>query len=68
MANLKLASVLYRRERCDLVEFLCAKFKLSLVPLSGRVPNWEIPSGSDQAQQHQDGSSSVGMELWDAIN
>jgi hypothetical protein len=61
---LKLASVLHRRQRCDLVEFLCAKFKstLSLIPLSGSVANWEIPSGSDQAQHHQDGSSSVGME------
>ena len=62
---LKLASVLYRRQRCDLVEFLCAKFKstLSLVPLSGSITNWEIPSGSDQqhqAQQHQGGSSSPG--------
>ena len=62
---LKLASVLHRRQRCDLVEFLCAKFKstLSLVPLSGSVTNLEIPSGSDQqhqAQQHQGGSSSPG--------
>jgi hypothetical protein len=60
---LKLASVLYRRERCDLVEFLCAKFKLNLVPLSESVANWEIPSGNEQAQQHQEGSSSVGMEI-----
>jgi hypothetical protein len=62
---LKLASVLYRQKRCDLVEFLCAKFKstLSLVPLPGSVANWEIPSGSDQAQQHLDGSNSMGMEI-----
>ena len=62
---LKLASVLHHRQRCDLVEFLCAKFKstLSLVPLSGSITNWEIPSGSDQqhqAQQHRSGSSSPG--------
>jgi hypothetical protein len=62
---LKLASVLHSRQRCDLVELLCDKFKstLSLVPLSGSlVVNWEIPPGRDQAQQHQDGSSSMGME------
>ena len=64
---LKLASVLHRRQRCDLVEFLCIKVKstLSLVPLSGSVTNWEIPSGSGQnhqAQEHQGESSSTGME------
>ena len=60
---LKLASVLHRRQRCDLVEFLCAKLKstMSLVPLSGSVANWEIPSGRDQ-QHHLDGSSSEGMD------
>ena len=62
---LKLASIMHIRQRCDLVEFLCAKFKLtlSLVPLSGSVTNWEISSGSDkqhQTQQHQGGSSSTG--------
>ena len=49
----KLAGVLYRRERCDLVEFLCAKLKstLSLIPLSGNVTDWEIPSGNNQQLQ-----------------
>ena len=62
---LKLARVMHLRQRCDLVELLCAKFKstLSLVPLPGSVTNSEIPSGSDQqhqVQQHQGGSSSPG--------
>ena len=59
---LKLASVLHRRQRCDLVEFLCAKFKSTLnpVPLSGSVTNWEIPTGSDQQHLTQGGSSSPG--------
>ena len=61
---LKLASVLHRRQRCDLVEVLCTKVKStsSLVPLSGSVANWEIPSGSDQNHQAQGESSSIGME------
>ena len=56
---LKLAGVLHRRQRCDLVEFLCAKLKstLSLVPLSGSVTRWKISSGKDQALG---GSSSTG--------
>ena len=62
---LKLASVLHRRQRCDLVEFLCAKLKstMSLVPLSGSVANWEIHSGSGKQQQNQDGSKSAGMGI-----
>ena len=62
---LKLASVLHHRQRCDLVEFLCGKFKstLSLVPLPGSVANWEIPSGSDLQHQDQGGSSSPGMQI-----
>ena len=62
---LKLASVLHRRQRCDLVEFLCAKLKstMSLVPLPGSVANWEIPSGSGKQQQNQGGSTSAGMEI-----
>ena len=55
---LKLASVLYRRQRCDLVEFLCAKFKstLSLVPLPGSVANSSESNQHHQAQEHQCGS------------
>ena len=62
---LKLASVLHRRQRCDLVEFLCAKFKsmLNLVPLSGSVANSEIPSGSDLQHQTQGESSSPGTHI-----
>ena len=64
---LKLASVLHRRQRCDLVEFLCAKLKstMSLVPLSGSVASWEIPSGRDQrlhTQENQGESSAAGMK------
>ena len=62
---LKLASVMHLRQRCDLVEFLCAKFKstLSLVPLPGSVTNWEIPSGSGLQHQDQGGLSFSGMEI-----
>ena len=47
---LKLIRVLYRRNRRDLVEFLCAKLKLtlSLVPLSGNIASLDIPSESLQ--------------------
>ena len=58
---LKLASVLHRRQRCDLVDFLCAKVK-STLSLVRSVANWEIPSGSDQNHQAQGESSSTGME------
>lgn len=43
---LKLANVLHRRQRRDLVEFLCAKLKstLSLIPMSGHtLTNWDVP-------------------------
>lgn len=56
---LKLASVLHRRQRCDLIEFLCAKLKstLTLAPRSGSATSWEVPS-----QQHlgHSGSNSAG--------
>ena len=40
---LKLANVLHRRQRRDLVEFLCAKLKstLSLIPMSGHM-SWDV--------------------------
>ena len=65
---LKLASVLHRRQRCDLVEFLCAEFKSTLImaPPSRSVADSEMPSESDlqhQIQQHHGGSSSSGMNL-----
>ena len=55
---LKLASVMHLRQRCDLVEFLCAKFKstLSLVPLPGSVANSSESNQHHQAQEHQDES------------
>ena len=58
---LKLVRVLYCRNRCDLVEFLCTKLKsisVSLVPLSGNIARWDMPSESFQ-QPHD--SSSIGM-------
>ena len=57
---LKLARVFHRRQRRDLVEFLCAKLKstLTLVPLSGNFASLDVPSESLQ-QPH--GSSSKGM-------
>ena len=58
---LKLASVLHHRQRCDLVEFLCTKFKSTL-----SLADSEMPSESDlqhQIQQHQGGSTSPGMKL-----
>ena len=57
---LKLIRVLYRRNRRDLVEFLCAKLKsiLSLVPLSGNITSLDMPS--ENLQPLRD-SSSIGM-------
>ena len=61
---LKLAGVLHRRQRCDLVEFLCAKLKSTMsVPLSESVTNWEISSGSGKQQQNQGESKYAGMEI-----
>ena len=59
---LKLVRVLYRRNRRDLVESLCAKLKLTLnlVPLSGNTASLDIPPESLQ-QPHD--SSSIGMQL-----
>ena len=67
---LKLADVLHRRQRCDLVEFLCAKLKSTLtlvhVPLSGSITSWEIPPANGQQHQVQQcqnyGSSSTGTK------
>ena len=57
---LKLARVFHRRQRRDLVEFLCAKLKstLTLVPLSGNFTSLDIPS---ESLQQPYGSSSKGM-------
>ena len=62
---LKLASALHCRQRCDLVELLCAKLK-SLVPLSESVTSREVPPANGQQhqiQQYQNpGSSSTGTK------
>ena len=50
---LKLAGVLHRRKRRDIVEVLCTKLKstLSLVPVSRSLASWDMPSGNDQQLQ-----------------
>ena len=60
---LKLAGVLHRRQRYDLVEFLCAKLKLimTFVPLSGST-SWEIPSGIGKHLYGQGRPNSVGID------
>ena len=67
----KLAGVLHGRQRCDLVELLCEelKSKLSLVPrrTAGNVVSNDMPSGEHNAQSHQVGSSTTGMELLHTI-
>lgn len=63
---LKLAGALHRRQRCDLVEFLCAQLKstLSVVPLA-LSGSWKVPPANGQqrqVQQYQNGSSSTGTK------
>ena len=59
---LKLASVLYQRNRRDLVEFLCERMKLSmrLQPLSMPVTSWDT-STATKTDVHYRISSSEGL-------
>lgn len=54
---LKLAGVLHHRQRCDLVDLLCAKLKstLSLVSLSGSVTTRKVPPGNGKEHQNSSG-------------
>lgn len=62
---LKLVRVLYRRNRRDLVEFLCAKLKstLSVIPLSGNITSRDIPS-KDLQQPYDSGSMGMPLPLY----
>ena len=50
---LKLANVLHRRQRRDLLEFLCAKLKSTfrLLPVSGHTTSWDMPFEKSQQRQ-----------------
>lgn len=51
---LKLANVLHRRERRDLVEFLYAKLKSTfrpILPMSGNTTSWDMPFNENSQQR-----------------